>query len=158
MKTEEEYNNLTGNIIHAATEVHRQLGPGLLESVYEICLEKELMLRNMKVERQKRLPVIYKGYTLDKDFIIDLLVEDEIVIREGIRNNIPWESTQYIFSGEAPDGEIALSMIGEVKPDILVADIKMPFMDGLTLARIVKKTFPWIKIIRLASWLPEPVP
>lgn len=79
------------------------------------------------------------------------LVEDEIVIREGIRNNIPWESTQYIFAGEAPDGEIALSMIGEVKPDILVADIKMPFMDGLTLARIVKKTFPWIKIIILSG-------
>jgi two-component system response regulator YesN len=79
------------------------------------------------------------------------IVEDEIVIREGIRNNIPWESTQYIFAGEAPDGEIALSMIGEVKPDILVADIKMPFMDGLTLARIVKKSFPWIKIIILSG-------
>ncbi len=79
------------------------------------------------------------------------LVEDEIVIREGIRNNIPWESTPYVFAGEAPDGEIALSMIGEVKPDILVADIKMPFMDGLTLARIVKKSFPWIKIIILSG-------
>jgi two-component system response regulator YesN len=79
------------------------------------------------------------------------IVEDEIVIREGIRNNIPWESTPYIFAGEAPDGEIALSMIGEVKPDILVADIKMPFMDGLTLSRIVKKSFPAIKIIILSG-------
>jgi two-component system response regulator YesN len=79
------------------------------------------------------------------------LVEDEIVIREGIRNNIPWESTQYVFAGEAPDGEIALSMIGEVKPDIFVADIKMPFMDGLTLARIVKRTFPAIKIIIMSG-------
>ncbi|MDR2900359.1 MAG: response regulator [Treponema sp.] len=79
------------------------------------------------------------------------IVEDEIVIREGIRNNIPWESTPYVFAGEAPDGEIALSMIGEVKPDILVADIKMPFMDGLTLARIVKKSFPWIKIIIMSG-------
>jgi two-component system response regulator YesN len=79
------------------------------------------------------------------------LVEDEIVIREGIRSNIPWESTQYVFAGEAPDGEIALSMIGEIKPDILIADIKMPFMDGLTLARIVKKTFPAIKIIIMSG-------
>ncbi len=79
------------------------------------------------------------------------LVEDEIVIREGIRNSIPWETTPYVFAGEAPDGEIALSMLSEVKPDILVADIKMPFMDGLTLAKIVKKTFPWIKIIILSG-------
>ena len=97
MKTEKEYNDLTGNIIHAATEVHRQLGPGLLESVYEICLEKELLLRNMKVERQKRLPVIYKGDILDKDFIIDLLVEDEIVIElKAVDELIPVHEVQLL--------------------------------------------------------------
>ena len=79
------------------------------------------------------------------------LVEDEIVVREGIRNSIPWETTQYILTGEAPDGELALSMIQEIKPDILITDIRMPFMDGLALSRIIKKELPWIKIIILSG-------
>ncbi|MDR2210156.1 MAG: response regulator [Spirochaetaceae bacterium] len=79
------------------------------------------------------------------------LAEDEIVVREGIRNTIPWETTSYTLAGEAPDGEIALSMIQEIKPDILITDIKMPFIDGLTLSKIVKKTLPWIKIIILSG-------
>ncbi|MDR0503413.1 MAG: response regulator [Treponema sp.] len=79
------------------------------------------------------------------------LVEDEILVREGIRNNIPWDQTPYTLAGEAPDGEMALSMIQDIKPDILITDIRMPFMDGLTLSRIVKKTLPWIKIIILSG-------
>jgi two-component system response regulator YesN len=79
------------------------------------------------------------------------LVEDEIVVREGIRNNIPWDKTAYTLAGEAPDGEMALSSIKDIKPDILITDIKMPFMDGLALSRIVKKTLPWIKIIILSG-------
>ena len=57
------------------------------------------------------------------------LVEDEIVVREGIRNRIQWENTPYVLEGEAPDGEMALSMMKDMKPDILITDIKMPFMD-----------------------------
>ena len=79
------------------------------------------------------------------------LVEDEIVVREGIRNNIPWDKSPYSLVGEAPDGELALSMIQDIKPDILITDIRMPFMDGLALSRIVKKTLPWIKIIILSG-------
>ena len=79
------------------------------------------------------------------------LVEDEIVVREGIRNNIPWDQTPYSLAGEASDGEMALSMIQDIKPDILITDIRMPFMDGLTLSRIVKKNLPWIKIIILSG-------
>jgi len=79
------------------------------------------------------------------------LVEDEILVREGIRDNIPWDQTPYTLAGEAPDGEMALSMIQDIKPDILITDIRMPFMDGLTLSRIVKKTLPWIKIIILSG-------
>jgi two-component system response regulator YesN len=79
------------------------------------------------------------------------LVEDEIVVREGIRNNIPWDQTPYSLVGEAPDGEMALSMIQDLKPDILITDIRMPFMDGLALSRIVKKNLPWIKIIILSG-------
>ena len=79
------------------------------------------------------------------------LAEDEIVVREGIRNNIPWEETSYSLVGEAPDGEMALSMIQDIKPDILITDIRMPFMDGLALSRIVKKNLPWIKIIIISG-------
>jgi len=79
------------------------------------------------------------------------LVEDEIVVREGIRNSIPWEKTSYTLTGEAPDGEVALSMILDSKPDILITDIKMPFVDGLTLSRIVRKNLPLIKIIILSG-------
>src|SRR5215510_15351990 len=57
----------------------------------------------------------------------------------------------YILAGEAPDGEMALSMIQDIKPDILITDIRMPFMDGLTLSRVVKKNLPWIKIIILSG-------
>jgi len=79
------------------------------------------------------------------------LADDEIVVREGIRNSIPWEKTPYTLTGEAPDGEMALSMIQDLKPDILITDIRMPFMDGLDLSRIVKKTLPWIRIIILSG-------
>lgn len=79
------------------------------------------------------------------------LVDDEVVVREGIRNNIPWEETEYTLAGEAPDGEMALAILKDLKPDILITDIRMPFLDGLALARIVKKTQPWIKIIILSG-------
>ena len=61
------------------------------------------------------------------------LVDDEIVIREGIRSSFPWEKSEYTLVGEAPDGEIALPMIRDTNPDILITDIRMPFMDGMEL-------------------------
>lgn len=79
------------------------------------------------------------------------LVDDEPIVLEGIRSKIDWESSGFSFCGEATDGEIALSMINELKPDILITDIKMPFMDGLELSAAIKKTQPWIKIIILSG-------
>ena len=76
----DEYNSLSRSIIGAAIEVHRELGPGLLESVYEECLFEELKLKGLKVKRQVELPVVYKGRTLDKKFRMDLVVEDKIVL------------------------------------------------------------------------------
>ncbi len=75
-----EYNRLTGIIIGAAIEVHQELGPGLLESVYEHCLYDELRNKSLRVERQVCVPLIYKGRNLEKDFKIDLLVANEVVI------------------------------------------------------------------------------
>ena len=78
-------------------------------------------------------------------------VDDEPIVLEGIRSKIDWEGSGFTFAGEATDGEIALSMIHEIKPDILITDIKMPFMDGLQLAEAIKRTQPWIKIIILSG-------
>ena len=80
------------------------------------------------------------------------LAEDEFVIREGIKNNINWGAHGYDFCGEAGDGEVAYSMIQKEKPDILITDIRMPFMDGLTLARLVKAEFPNTEIILLTGY------
>ena len=79
------------------------------------------------------------------------IVDDEPIVLEGIRSKIDWEGSGFTFAGEATDGEIALSMIHELKPDILVTDIKMPFMDGLQLSEAIKRTQPWIKIIILSG-------
>jgi len=82
MRPEEKFyhSDLTGEVIGAAIEVHKQLGPGLLESAYEECLCRELELRGKLYERQKPLPLVYKGLKLDCGYRIDLLVEGGLVI------------------------------------------------------------------------------
>lgn len=80
------------------------------------------------------------------------LVEDEMVMRRGIKNSIDWEKEGYIFCGEASDGELAYPMIIKEKPDILITDIRMPFMDGLELCKLVKKELPNIKILILSGY------
>ncbi len=74
------------------------------------------------------------------------LVEDEIVVREGIRKNIQWEAYGFLYSGDAPDGELALPLIRQIQPDLLITDIKMPFMDGLALIELVRRELPRTKI------------
>ncbi|MBU4012097.1 MAG: GxxExxY protein [Proteobacteria bacterium] len=73
-------NNITETIIGAAMAVHRELGPGLLESTYEACLAYELVNRELAVERQKELPVKYRGVKLDCGYRIDLLVEKKVIV------------------------------------------------------------------------------
>jgi two-component system response regulator YesN len=79
------------------------------------------------------------------------LVDDEIVIREGIRDRIEWTKEGFIYCGDAPDGEIALPLIEELHPDILITDIKMPFMDGLELSKVIRHKMPSCKIIILSG-------
>ena len=76
----EEPNSLTGKIIGAAIEIHRALGPGLLESAYEACLIYELRLRKLKVEPQKSMPVFYKDVMLDCGYRVDIVVEDRVIV------------------------------------------------------------------------------
>ena len=80
------------------------------------------------------------------------LVEDESIVREGLKNNIPWQEYGYQFMGEASDGEMALPMIRKIQPHVLIADIKMPFMDGLALSQIVTQEIPDIKIIIISGY------
>ena len=80
------------------------------------------------------------------------LVEDEIVMREGIKNNIDWGREGFDFVGEASDGELAYPLIQKTHPDILITDIRMPFMDGLELSRLVKQEMPDLKIIILSGY------
>ncbi|MDE5931586.1 MAG: response regulator [Lachnospiraceae bacterium] len=80
------------------------------------------------------------------------LVEDESVVREGLRDNIPWQQFGYQFAGEAGDGEMALPLIRKTRPDVLITDIKMPFMDGLTLSHIIGQEFPEMKIIIISGY------
>lgn len=75
-----ELNKISEEIIGAAIDVHKYLGPGLLESVYEVCLVEELEQRGLDVKRQANLPLYYKGRLTNKRFTIDLLVEDEVII------------------------------------------------------------------------------
>ncbi|MGH0051968.1 MAG: response regulator [Sphaerochaetaceae bacterium] len=79
------------------------------------------------------------------------LVEDETVIRQKIRNTVEKQSDRYTCIGEAGDGELALSIIRDLKPDILITDIRMPFMDGLALAHHAKAIIPWLRIIILTG-------
>ncbi len=76
----EWYDTVCNSIVGAAIDVHRELGPGLLESVYEVCMMKELRSRGLAAVNQVSLPIRYKGDLLDKNFFIDILVEDSIII------------------------------------------------------------------------------
>ena len=80
MNESERLNHITDQVIGAAIEVHRALGPGLLESAYEACLAFELAQRGLKVELQKPLPVVYKEVHLDCGYRLDLLVENAVIV------------------------------------------------------------------------------
>ena len=91
----ERLNKLSYEIIGCAMKVHSQLGPGLLESTYEVCFEYELLQKGFKVERQKSLPVIYNSIKLDAGYRIDLMVEDEIIIElKAVRETTPIDEAQ----------------------------------------------------------------
>lgn len=94
---QEDYNRISSLIIGAAIEVHRELGPGLLESVYEFCLAQELRNRHLSVDEQVHLPLFYKGQKLNKEFIIDLLVEKEIIVElKTVETILPVHEVQLV--------------------------------------------------------------
>ena len=93
----EALNLISHNIIGAAFKVHSALGPGLLESTYEVCLEYELVKLGYKVERQKSLPVNYEGIKLDAGYRIDLLVEDSVIVElKSVEDVLPIHHAQVL--------------------------------------------------------------
>ena len=80
MTEAEILNDLTGKIIHAAIEVHKVLGPGLLESAYRICTAHELMLDNLQVAQEVPLPIVYKGVHLEAGYRLDMVVNDGVIV------------------------------------------------------------------------------
>ncbi len=95
--TKKEVTQLSYNIVGCAIEVHKELGPGLLESVYEKCLRRELELKGYTVNQQVNVPVNYKGIELDVDLRLDLLVNDTIIVElKAIENILPVHEAQLL--------------------------------------------------------------
>ena len=93
----EWYNNISESIIGAAIEVHRELGPGLLESVYEACMVKELVKRGLRVQSQVEFHVFYNGEVVDYSFLVDLLVENHIIVElKSIDQLLPIHEVQLL--------------------------------------------------------------
>ena len=88
MTEKEKLDNITGTIINCAIDVHKALGPGLLESAYEACLAFELVEHGLKIERQKPLPIVYRDVKLDCGYRLDILVEESVVIEIKVVDQI----------------------------------------------------------------------
>ena len=106
---QDELNKISGLVLDCSIEVHKQLGPGLLESVYEICLYKELRNRNLFVERQVVVPVVYKGESLDIDFRTDLLVQKEVIVElKSVEVLLPVHDAQLLTYLKLMDKKLGL--------------------------------------------------
>ena len=109
-------NNVTSGIIGAAIDVHRALGPGLLESAYEACLAYELIQREMKVEQQKPLPLIYRDVQLDCGYRIDLLVDDAVTLEiKSVDSLAPIHQAQLLSYLKLSGCEVGLLINSNVK-------------------------------------------
>ncbi len=93
----EYLNSLSSKVLDAAVRVHKEMGPGLLEAVYQLCMVKELQLRELSISQNVPIPLYYRGQPLNKDYIIDLLVEKEIIIElKAVEGILPVHEAQII--------------------------------------------------------------
>jgi GxxExxY protein len=91
------YNEISKIILDTAIAVHKEMGPGLLESVYQQCLTKELELRGVHHQAMVPVPLRYKGFTLNKDYVMDVLVENEIIVElKAVESILPVHEAQII--------------------------------------------------------------
>jgi GxxExxY protein len=114
----EELNGITQRVIGAAIAVHRQLGPGLLESTYEACLEYELTGQGLSVERQKVLPVVYRDVRLDCGYRIDLLVEGKVILElKAVDDLLPIHEAQVLSYLKLSGCKVGLNQFQCASPD-----------------------------------------
>ncbi len=112
----EELDPLTGKIIGAAMEIHRALGPGLLESAYEACLIYELRLRKLRIEPQKSMSVFYKDVMLDCGYRVDLVVEDQVIVEiKSVNSLAPIHEAQLLSYLKLSDCKVGLLINFNVK-------------------------------------------
>lgn len=96
-QSKEQLNEISGEILSASITVHKEMGPGLLEAIYQQCLLKEFSMRGMHAEKMVPIPLVYKGQTLNKDYIIDILVEDHIILElKSVEVLLPVHEAQII--------------------------------------------------------------
>lgn len=109
-------NSISGAIVDCSIRVHKELGPGLLENVYEVCLMKELVALGLGVKRQVILPVIYKGEKIDIDFKIDLLVEDDVIVElKSVETILPVHEAQLLTYLKLSEKKLGLLINFNVK-------------------------------------------
>lgn len=102
-------NEISKETIGAAIEVHRTLGPGLLESVYQNCLFLEFQSRNIRFKAQAIVPINYKGSLIEKDFVLDFLVEDQIVVElKSVETVLPIHEAQLLTYLKLADKPLGL--------------------------------------------------
>ena len=107
--TTEDYNRISGIILDASIAVHKELGPGLLESIYELFLAKELSSRNLNIKTQVIIPLKYKGEIISKDFKLDLLVEDAVIVEiKAIEAILPVHEAQILSYLKLADKRLGL--------------------------------------------------
>ncbi len=106
--TQKSINDLAYQVVGCAIEVHKHLGPGLLESVYQLCFQQELISRGFKIQSQVRVPIAYKGIDLGGYFVLDILVEDLVVVElkavEGLTSLYQSQLLSYLKLSGKPKG------------------------------------------------------
>ena len=107
--TEKDYNSLSQKIIECCMEVHKELGPGLMESVYEICAENVMIKKGLYVQRQVILPVSFKGEILNKEFVIDTIVNELIIVEfKSVEIILPVHEAQLVTYLKLSDKKLGL--------------------------------------------------
>jgi GxxExxY protein len=141
--TEDGFNRVSRAVIGCAIEVHRFLGPGLLESAYESCLEHELIAKGHKVERQRGVPIIYRGLRLDCGYRLDLVVDDAVIVEvKSVEQLLALHSAQlisYLRLTGLPLGLLINFNVGLLKQGIRRLRPTKPFSES-SVSSVLKPT------------------
>ena len=116
MNKEEKLNKITKTIIGMAINIHRALGPGLLESAYEACMVYDLVKAGLKVEQQKPLPIVYRGVKLECSYRLDLMIEREVIVEiKSVEKLLPIHQAQLMSYLKLSDCKVGLLINFNVK-------------------------------------------